>query len=650
MATAKEKATDILGFKTVIGIASLVGLIGGLLFGVWDGVSVITHYAPPVALSEVLLFYLYSMALYAVIGGLGMAAVGVVMTGLIYIGRYRIKKSQLAGIFTGVFVLLAVSVLLAENIMSGNAFDVVESTVICILSGVGLGGLSAYALDKGVGKGKLITGRTRQASFILLAIMVSIFIPVSFIGPFSSGNSQGAGTPITSENLEEKPNILWIVMDTVRADHVSGNGYYRNTTPNIDNIASEGILFENCIAEAPWTLPSHASMFTSLFPSKHGTDMEHQWLEDDFQTIAEVLRQHGYETFGYSNNPYVSPETNLSQGFDTFEVTLAGRYEAGSELADELKVSIAKRYVQNYLLMDNGACRTNEVVKGWIAEAHQAETPFFVFINYMEAHIPYYPPEEYALPYLGEGISLAEAMSINQSIEPYIFGQVEMSDEDFEILRALYDGEISYLDFRIGQLFDYLKELQIWDNTVLIITADHGENFGDHQLMNHRLCVYDTLLHVPLIIRYPGLAETGMRVDEPVQLTDLFPTILDIVGIDGNGEEQIQGHSLVEDGQKVGSTFAIAEYVSLLEVDCDRNPQFDVSKYCRRLKTVRSNEFKYIWSSDGRDELYNISHDPGELNNLIETEPEKAEELKAVLQEWLNSFEPYRAETAQQVQ
>jgi len=653
MAAEEEKTTDRLGFKTVIGIAGLVGLIGGLLFGVWDSVSVITHYTPSGAPGKTLFLFLYSMGWYAVIGCLGMVAIGVGVAGLIHLGKYRVRKSQLTGIFVGLFVLLAVAVLLSRNIMSGNVLDVVESTMICIFSGVGLGGLNVYFLDKVIGKGKLINGKFGQASLILLVIMVPAFITISFVKPFDFNNDQEAGAPGTSllspEELKEKPNILFIVMDTVRADHLSCHGYYRNTTPNIDNIAGEGILFESCIAEAPWTLPTHASIFTSMFPRKHGTDMEHQWLEDDFQTVAEVLRQHGYKTLGYSNNPYVSPETNLSQGFDTFEVTLLGRYEAGSELTDWLKMNVAKRYLQNFFLTDNGACRTNRVVKEWIADAHQAETPFLLFINYMEAHIPYYPPREFAMPYLGQDADLAEAMSINQSIEPYIFGQLEMDAEDFETLRALYDGKISYLDFRMEQLFDYLRELEIWDDTILIITSDHGENFGEHNLMNHRLCVYDTLLHVPLIIRYPELAESGIQVDEQVQLTDLFPTILDIAGIDWDGKEQIQGHSLLQDGEETESTFAIAEYVSLLEVDCDRNPQFDVSKYCRRLKAVRTEEFKYIWSSDGRDELYNIRHDPGELNNLIEIEPEKAAELKAVLQEWLNSFEPYRAGIAQQV-
>jgi len=200
-----------------------------------------------------------------------------------------------------------------------------------------------------------------------------------------------------------------------------------------------------------------------------------------------------------------------------------------------------------------------------------------------------------------------------------------------------------------------LRELEILDNTLLIITSDHGEEFGEHGLVGHELCIYDTLLHVPLIIRYPGLVEAGLRVEEQVQLTDLFPTILDIVGINWNGEEQLQGQSLVRDGQQPEHAFAIAEYelhyqaLSLLKGTGFAQLFTDVNKWARRLKTIRTEEYKYIWASDGRDELYNIREDPGELNNLIQVEPEKAAELKALLKEWLNSFETYRPEEAVQI-
>ncbi|MFC1869968.1 sulfatase [Chloroflexota bacterium] len=725
MATEKDKATDRLGFKATIAIAGLVGLIGGGLFGVWDVLTVTFGQITLFSFREMFFFVLYSVALYAVIGWLGIIAIGVISSGVINSGKYRVNKSQLTGVFAGVFVLLAVYVLLASKIIAGSTFDIIESTVISLLSGTAAAGIAMYVLDKVTwGEKRIATGvslvvsllvlscsvlwvnlsllseetffkplsllpnivllllvcflavglyklplfirqryeprRRREAGYILLAVVLCAFITISFIGPFGFENTQKAGTsaageirtPVDLENLKGKPNVLWIVMDTVRADHLSGYGYHQNTTPNLDRIAREGVLFENAISTAPWTQPSHGSMFTGMFPSKHGIDAEHQWLDDDFQTIAELLRWHGYQTFGYSNNPGVSPKSNLSQGFDTFEVTSMGESPLGSELADSLKVNTIRRYVQAVLRQDDGARRTNEVVEKWIADAYQAEAPFFAFINYMEAHNPYHPPGPYVMPYLGEHVDLAEARRVTQNYVSYIAGTVPMSDDDFDLLRALYDGELSYLDFRIGQLLDYMRELDILDSTVLIITSDHGENFGDHQLMDHMLCVYDTLLHVPLIIRYPELFEAGLRVDKQVQQTDIFPTILDIVDIKSDDEEHIQGHSLLTDGQEPESTLVIAEHAiwhNILHNLTNENPQLDVSKYSRYLKTVRTDEFKYIWASNGRDELYDIRHDPEELNNLIEAEPGKAGELRALLREWLHSFEPYRSGTAQQV-
>jgi len=467
-----------------------------------------------------------------------------------------------------------------------------------------------------------------------------------------------------SSKVREKPNVLWIVMDTVRADHLSCYSHHRNTTPNIDRIASEGALFQKAFATAPWTQPSHASMFTGMFPAKHGVDSEHGRLDGRFRTIAEVLRSHGYQAFAYTNNVTVDPE--MAQGFDIYERLNRGLSEtperrrnpkASLGLADFLKINDARRYAQNLLLMDDGAYRTNQVVKRWIADAHQAETPFFVFINYMEPHRPYKRlPAPYATLYQDENVNLADVQKLASGIlknpTAYIARRTQVSDEDFRILRDLYDGEISYLDFRMGQLFDYLKELEVLDNTVLIITSDHGENFGEHGLMGHSLCVYDTLLHVPLVVRFPASFEAGARVDEQVQLTDIFPTILDITGIEWEGRKDLQGHSLLKDRRQSDSRFTIAEHgiwLKVLDTLKRKNPKFDASIYARRLKAVRTEQFKYVWASDGRDELYDIYRDPKELNNLIETQPEKARELKALLVDWLDSFETYRPGVAQEV-
>ena len=489
----------------------------------------------------------------------------------------------------------------------------------------------------------------RRMAFGLLSAVASIYLIISLVVFFRGENTNQSKVKdelLNSDRnllsgLKDKPNILWIVMDTTRADHLSSYGYHRKTTPNIDRIAGEGLLFENAFSSAPWTLPSHASLLTGMFPSKHGTDAEHLSLSKDFRTIAEVLRLYGYKTYGYSNNEYVGPKTNLNKGFDIFTVVNHYKPTLGN-LSDFLLINVAMKHIPIIkFTRDAGAQRTNDVVKQWIADSSGTKNPFFIFINYMEVHDPY-GDTPYARQYLDKRVFTPNVKAFTNNFYPslygYFSGKIKMSDEDFEILRSLYD-------------VNHLRESGVLDNTLLIITADHGENFGEHKLMDHIFDIYDTVLHVPLIIRYPKIFPSALRIKEQVQLIDIFPTILDVAGIDRSEAGGIQGHSLVPEGRKIyrpNNNYVIAEHepwhIMLSPVGLS-NYEFDVSVYARRLKAIRTNEFKYIWASDGRDELYNIYQDPHEVTNLIEKNPQKAKELQSLLEGWLGSFEHYRSKT-----
>ena len=694
--------------KVSICIGALVGLIGGILLGIRSSITSILNDIPhPFPFAKILSFSLYPIALYTLIGCLGMAVGGIFITMLVRAGGYTLDKTKFAGLHVGIFASLAVSAIGSDivglKMIKENPSTVVEISLVGILCGVALGGLTIYLLDKTRKKNLIALGisifisflvflygglwmnvnllpgfwqsvsllsdvgllllvgllaiglyllslsvlesdrpeakRERFGAFSLLGIVASVFIIISLTVYFRGENVkdvEAKKAPVSSEDktprlrrdvplaaLKDKPNILWIVMDAVRSDSLSCYGYHRKTTPNIDRLASEGVLFENAISASPWTLPSHASMFTGMYPSKHSTDAEHRYLADDFHTIAELLRSYGYKTFGYSNNPWVGPDTNLNQGFDTYKMNEEG--PAHSPL-----VNVAMRHIPNPIgAEDAGASQTNEVVEKWIANCYNAKSPFFIFINYMEAHDPY-GNTPYFRRYLDANISTAKAKGVNQNPIDYISGNVQMSNEDFEILRALYDGDISYLDFKMNQLFDYLRQLNILDKTVLIITSDHGESFGEHHLMSHMLGVYDTLVHVPLIIVYPKLFKVGSRIVKQVRTIDIFPTILDILGIDWSGVEELQGQTLLQkpwftryevnsSSQQRELPVAIAEHEILQDVLnklIKANPSLDISTYSRTLKAIRTNEFKYIWTSDGRDEVYNIREDPKELNNL----------------------------------
>ncbi len=313
-----------------------------------------------------------------------------------------------------------------------------------------------------------------------------------------------------------RPNVLWIVMDTVRADHLSCYGYKHVTSPSVDKIAAEGLLFEKALSTAPWTLPAHASMFTGMYPRTHQTTWSHEYLSNSFTTIAELLRSHGYMTAGFSNNPWVSKSTNLNQGFDTF---FEGFASAGDR--KQWKRLLPMRLIINALGIHNDASdqlqgwcsarQTNEQINLWLKKTWDPANPFFIFINYMEAHLPYTAPEQYVRPFLPANISYVNAAKVNQDFARYYAGLVKMDRTDFDMLSALYDGEISYLDHYMKDLFDQLRALGILDRTIVIISSDHGENLGENKKMGHVFSVDDRLLHVPLIIRYPQKVPAGKR-------------------------------------------------------------------------------------------------------------------------------------------
>lgn len=477
-----------------------------------------------------------------------------------------------------------------------------------------------------------------------------------------------------------RPNIIVLLIDTLRADHLSCYGYERATSPCIDRIAEGGVVFDNAISAAPWTPPSHASLFTGTYPSRHGVDRSHLILRGDVEPLPDILRRHGYRTYGVSSNYWLSRETRFNRGFDRFvqswQLVQTGggngplerqnrKQTLGLEtLADadnhggwlhtcgttvnnlyERTTRTLKRSLHRY---DDGAWRVNSIVQGWMREWKRLGAPFFAFVHYLEPHLRYAPPGRYRHQHLPRGVDDRRIATVNQDPWRYLTGRAQMDAEDFAILRGLYDGEISYVDQRVGQLHAALKDQGLLDNTLLIITSDHGENLGDHRLMDHVYSLHDTLLHVPLIVG--GLAEfpAGQRVAEQVQTPDIFPTILTLAGI--NEEEtwrQVQTPPLFpRDVRGQSERTAIAEYlepqppVGILR---KRYPEFDPSRFDRTLRTVRADGYKYVWASDGKDELYKVASDSGEERNLIDAEPEVAARLRKSLDEWLASFTPVHA-------
>jgi len=444
----------------------------------------------------------------------------------------------------------------------------------------------------------------------------------------------------------DKPNILLIVMDTQRADNISCYGYPKETTPNIDRIASEGVIFLNNITPGVWTLPSHASLFTGRYVSGHGADANCEVLPVEFPTMAEILGRLGYQTIGFSNNGWVSRRTGVARGFQEFY--LVSREAGGERLVEWFYVEEGFKEEGE---RDKGSLKTVNAAISWLRRRWNDEKPFFMFINFIEPHGPYWPPEPFRSRFLPPDVSGDEVRSVArlESVDECIdirVGALKLSEREWRIEKALYDGCTATLDDRIGKLFSYLDEKGLADETLIIITSDHGDVQGEHPPhVEHHLCAYDELIRVPLIIRYPKAVPRAVKVRWITQTHDILPTILDILGVKDNGYwKTLQGVSLMPSitDDKPVREYALVEYSKSVQqffLIWRRHPDFDIRRFNYRIKALRNLKYKYIWYSNGMDELYDLERDPGETNNIASDKPDIVERMRLDLEKMLLSIE-----------
>lgn len=352
-----------------------------------------------------------------------------------------------------------------------------------------------------------------------------------------------------------RPNLLFVVLDTVRADNLSLYGYERETTPFLDRFAGRSITYEHAYAPAPWTTPSHASMFTGTSTNAHQTCRENERITPDLPVLAELLSEAGYETVGFSNNAHVSPDFEFDRGFDTFvfngesynepfdggvSVSRIRSYKGDGPLYQQLAEALRyvrqkdgslNRTVLNWLYrkaseaglisnQDRGAQSTNQFVQRYL-NGREDDRPFFMYLNYMEAHAPYQSPAEYQYRYVDEPL-----VSGWGSQGDYFAGRVSDQERKVGDLRDQYDGCIRYLDTMVEELIETVEGHS--DDTLVVIASDHGEAFGEHGLYEHKAGLYDELVRVPLLVNPPG-SETDV-VDVPVSCRWLFSTFLEAAG------------------------------------------------------------------------------------------------------------------------
>jgi len=406
------------------------------------------------------------------------------------------------------------------------------------------------------------------------------------------------------------------------------------------------VLFLDAVSPSPWTLPSHASMFTGLYPRSHGASIRHFELDRDFLTLSEFLRASGYYTFGLSSNPMVGEVTALNQGFDRFDEVWR-RHGRDELFVMKLVHKLRDRYA------DKGARKINETVEEWLEEPGNAERPFFLFINYLETHGPYCAPpglpERFLNPDRG-GEPVPDQVNIyDDRFVKYFTGDVELTELELDDLNAMYDAELAYQDMRLGELLDLLERKGVLERAIVIVLGDHGENLGEHRMTDHQLSVYDTVLKIPMLLRYPSQLPAGEKVESTVQLNSLFPTVAELLGVDpGKLPTSFSTPSLlpVIAREAPGLDVAFSEYKSpqeILRILRFKVPDYDVSQLDRDLVSARTPLLKYILTSNGSDEMYHLGTDPEEDQNLCRggnCTPDHP--LRQAIQGWMTATPEYQ--------
>ncbi len=330
-----------------------------------------------------------------------------------------------------------------------------------------------------------------------------------------------------------RPNLVVIVMDTVRGDHLSIDGYSRDTTPHLRALARDSVVYTHAQAPSDITLTSHASLFTGMYPSWHGAYCQPpqaaygRELSSKYPTLAELLHRDGYQTLGVAANLYLRADFGLERGFDQFRIPRPVPLlpdEDRSVLRYQLRRGLSFFFdtAQFDRLYAFGEDIDHELFTVLNLRAHPSE-PFFAFLNYMDAHFPYVPPAPYSGIFPGRRPRFTQDdLGAEQEIISKGQGQPAGYRPHCE---SQYDGGIAYIDAQVGNVVDWLKRHNQYDNTMIVVTSDHGESFGAKNRVGHANSPYQNLLHVALLIKYPGAARTGVET-QPVSLIDVAPTAL----------------------------------------------------------------------------------------------------------------------------
>jgi len=440
------------------------------------------------------------------------------------------------------------------------------------------------------------------------------------------------------------PNVVLIVMDTVRGDHTSLLGYHRDTTPQLRGLAANATSFQNAFAVSDMTLSTHASMFTGLYPRQHGAycagveSDRGRPLRESFDTLAELLSRSGYSTMAAAaNSIYLRSEWGLDQGFQYFDLPdplLVKQYTVG--IRDLIRGALRRFIdVRDYEAQFQSADLINRDALNLLTAAETKKSSFFLFVNYMDAHEPYMAKAPFDHRF---GTADSAWTSENYMFVKLDFRlkNMKVPKRTVDLLTTLYDNSIAYEDDQIGSLIRTLKERNLYDNSLIIVTADHGEGLGSSRVLSHPGSVYQAHVGIPLIVKYPHQQE-GAVMEQAVSQIDLLPTILAAAGV--KPPANLPGVDLHQIDQTASRNLLSVSYPCLAST---------VPSLNRTTTSVISGQMKYIESTNGNQELYDLRRDPMESVNLIGTHSPEQLLLSTSLERMRRTLVPDRRATAQE--
>ncbi len=499
--------------------------------------------------------------------------------------------------------VLAVEFFLFSRTAFGDTARVVR--VVIALGSVVLAALlagSAYA-----GAMRLWMTRGRRRATVALAITFASVLTFTTIQPWDT---------LAAHSRDKTPDVILLILDTARADHFSFAGYSRATTPNLDRYAAQGRVYTEARSVAPWTPPSHASLFTGLLPAQHGHDLGP--LRTPEPLLAEVFRDAGFQTLGVVNNPLLGE--GWERGFDLYRSNWQRPHFSIAFVIWWFEQRAARSAEGFNFIGDTK--RTLAWARRWWAS--YPPYPRFLMINLLDPHSPYGQGHPLGAEFLDARTTKAKDLPDDDMM--YFAGEVDATDEDWDRLVAQYDSDVFFADREIGEFLDWLDRRHDLDGTVFVLTSDHGERLGERGLIGHGLGLDETLLRVPLLVRYPPAVEPGIDT-RLVHTPGVFATLCDLAGIDPPAASVKRMPSLDDQRPAVVVGQMKAQQWFIDSINREHGAGFDGTPYEGDWSAACDGEWKLVRSTAGRQMLFHLPEDPTEARDVAAEHPEHVARL-----------------------